>query len=65
METTTNTIDINTDKMNEMTARRVVEARARLAEAKAERRRGFGRFTVCLGLGFLARNNYKQCFCKI
>lgn len=36
METTTNTIDINTDKMNEMTARRVVEARARLAEAKAE-----------------------------
>ena len=36
METTTNTIDINTDKMNEMTARRVVEARAALAEAKAE-----------------------------
>jgi hypothetical protein len=36
METTTNPININTDKVNEMTARRVVEARALLAEAKAE-----------------------------
>ena len=36
METTTNPININTDKVNEMTARRVVEARTLLAEAKAE-----------------------------
>lgn len=36
METTTNHININTDKVNEMTAQRVVEARALLAEAKAE-----------------------------
>ena len=36
METTTNPININTDKVNEMTARRVVEARSALAEAKAE-----------------------------
>ena len=36
MEITTDTININTDKVNEMTARRVVEARAALAEAKAE-----------------------------
>jgi len=36
MNTNTETININTDKVNEMTARRVVEARAALAEAKAE-----------------------------
>ena len=29
------------------------------------RGRGFGWFTICLGLGFLARDNYKHCFCKI
>ena len=36
MNTNTETITINTDKVNEMTARRVIEARALLAEAKAE-----------------------------
>jgi hypothetical protein len=36
MNTNTETININTDKVNEMTARRVIEARALLAEAKAE-----------------------------
>jgi hypothetical protein len=36
MNTETTTITINTEKVNEMTARRVIEARAILAEAKAE-----------------------------
>ena len=36
MNTETTTITINTEKVNEMTARRVIEARALLAEAKAE-----------------------------
>ena len=36
METTTNHININTDKVDEITARRVIAARAALAEAKAE-----------------------------
>ena len=36
METTAFTINFNTNKVDEITARRVIAARAALAEAKAE-----------------------------